>query len=708
MPLRRMPNGAFVDVPDDITPEGMAKIATSFKATASTPSGGVTVSVGDDASEDDKQIEAMKARRGREGAHDALQDNLTHSMTLGLDDVVGGGLEAATEGVYRAVKNKDIGEVGRTYTNSRTASQQLRDAAREEHPVASTLGGGVGMVASPMGASTGLRALATRVAPKMVEKAVASKAGKVIGKLGGSSIGLGARAGANQGFVTGLVDDGNIEDAGNEALIGGVFGGVGGGVLKAGKTVGRTIADRLPENAKRVAYSKIAQMLERSENSDTPGKPWTPKSVLNEIKATDKGGGDAVVADLTPEGQAWASHLAKQGTTASNRLVNDSADRMAGAPDRFNARVRQQLGITKNTPDAYDSVKGIKQARKQAGAEMYTDDVMDKQLVWNDKLDDYMTRPTVLKALPRARDKVLDDGKDPTALAFDDVEGGMRSVPSMRSIQHVIGTLDDDIGEAVRAGRMTDAKRLSGMSRSIKDEIASLNPEFAQANAMQRDMFQQQESVELGAKVLDHLRTGKAREVLDMVRDPKIKPDDLKTGFADALLHLREKGTGDPVKALRRMMRSDDQRKVLARMFGSNRALNEFERFMRREVRSMDTDAAVSAGRALPKDLLKEPGDGGAGAAAMDLAKSVGTGMAFGGPLGAAARGTRSVGMWDKTISRHAKEQLADVLGGKGEGLQKGVQRSAAYKRILARRDARAAVLAGKAPGTVVTGYSEQ
>lgn len=707
MPLRQMPNGEYVDLPDDVTPEGLAKIEARYPASAS--SGGVTVSV-QPQTEDDKQIEAMKERRrtAGEGAASAVQDNLTHNMTLGLDDVMGGVLEAGTEGVGRAFKKRDVREIGRTYKNSREASAQYRDDQRAEHPLASVGGQVTGILANPVGASTGAAALMSKVAPGALKVIKASKIGQTVGKLGSTMPGIAARSGFNQGFITGAVDDGNLEDAANEGLIGGVTGGVAGGALRVAKGIGRTIADHAPENAKRVAYDKITALLNRSENPATR-KAWTPDEIAAELRATDAGGGDGMVADVLPEGQGWLSHLAKQpGSSAANRLVNRARERADDAPNRFDARVRQ---IFDGPTDAYDKSKTLRAEQKAAGARDYSDDVMERQLAWSSRLDNIAKNEAIQDVLPMARKNMRIDGKDENQLIFTNPEdpgkGMMGKAPSMGTLKYVTESLDSTIQAAMKAGDRNTARRLSRVNREMKDAIAEVNPELRDADALQRDYFQRQEGLELGSNLIGMLKSGKSREALDLLSTAK--PEEARLAFADSLLKLREKPGGDnPVALMRKFMRSPEQRKVLEQMMGDTRTLNEFERFMRREIRSTDTDDLVGSGRSMQRDYLKERDDGGAGNAATDVLKGVGQGFAFGGPIGAASRGARSLSNWRSRISDKAKEEVSQILSGKGEDIKKGVTRSAAYKRIIARRDARAGKLAGKAPATVVGGYSEQ
>lgn len=728
MPLRRMPNGAYVNVPDDVTPEGFAKIAARYKAK---PGSTASTASAPKPSRDVRDNVAFKVP-GLD-ALDAFTNNAAHSVTFGADDVVGPAMLAATQGAYRAARKGDIGEVGRTYTEARAEGKRYRAKQNDEHGFAGGAGTVAGIFANPLGAETGLargmaaggRALSKAVpatAPAIaraklaVDAAKASGLGQVVSRLGGSTIGVGARAGANQGAITALMDGKSGEDILNEGATGALYGGAASALLRGGSAVARTIRNQAPDQANRVAMERIAAMLERSEHPKT-GKAWTPEDAAKEIRATDKGGGDAILADLTPEGQGWASYLAKQpGNKAASGLINQAEERAAGAADRFNERVRKQLGITPNTPDAYDMKQGITASRKAAGAKDYSDDVMDRQLAWNDDLEKIFKggNPAINDALPHAEKMVRIDGGDVQQLAFskmnDPKNASMTKVPSMRTMQYVTQGLDTVVSRAMREGDTNLARAYSKVNRELKDAVAKANPEFAAANATQRDFYEQENSVKLGQEVLKKLRSnGTAREVLDMVKAGKIKPDDLKIGFADALMDLQTKPGGDnPVALMRRFMRSPTQRKVLAHMFGGNKNLNEFERFMRRELRGSHTDSMVSSGRQMQANLLKEPSVGGDVETMADIGKAGLQGAAFGGPMGAVSRMISSAGKWGQFLSPSSKVELTRILSGKGEGLEtalKKLQREALRAKARGRK---ASETAGKLPSAVVGGYSEQ
>ena len=728
MPLRRMPNGAYVDVPDDITPAGLAKITARY---AAKPGGG---SNAPEMSRREKRIAEIKGRpNSRSGFKvpgmdklDTFTSNATHAMTLGLDDVVGPAMLAGTEGVIRAVRNRDISEIGETYGAARAAGKELRQEMNDENPVSGIAGQIAGILTNPVGAELGVAKAANAGANALTKYVPATKgavdaarsgvaavkasgAGRVAARMANSGIGIGARAGANQGAITALADGKSAEDVFNEAGTGALYGGAASALLGGVGKAAEIVRKHRPDQAERVAMDRIADMLERSEDPVTKA-PFTGATARREIRATDKAGGDAIVADLTPEGQSWASYLAKQpGNRAAAGVINRAEERALSAADRFDARVRKQLGLSDDADDAFDTGRKIQAGRKAAAERDYSGDVMDAQLRWNDNLETFFTKdnPAVRRALRKAEDLIRSDDGDVTQLAFSKNGQSMIERPSMAVMDKVKKGFDALIGKALKDGDRETARMYSKQLRTLKDELAKENPEYAKALATQRDFFERQSSVELGESIIKRL-SGSRADVKKLLGEIDAgKADDIKVGFADALMNLRTKNE-NPVALMRKFMRSDVQRDVLAKMFGGKRELADFERFMRRELRGAHTDAMVSSGRQMQQNLLREQPAGGDVEAVADIGKAGLQGVGFGGPLGGISRVLSGVQKWSQFLSAPAKEELSRILASKGDDLEKGL---AKFKQERAReiiRARKASIAAGKAPSAVVGGYSEQ
>jgi hypothetical protein len=727
MPTFKGPNGEIIEAPADITPQGLARMQAQYGGKL-TPVG--TTAPAKPVSRARTVIEARRAARMAEdeahtteiqkrmqgtrgnGAFAVARDNMAHNYTLGLDDVVGPAMLAATEGSVRAITKGDASQIPRTYSNARRASKRARQADNAEHPFAAGTGAVIGMVANPLGAETGTaRALnaAGRVVPQVARatQAVrASRIGRGIAKVGNSAVGQGARAGFNQAAVTATMDGKAPGEILTEGGIGAVLGGTAGGLVKGAGAGVSMLQDMAPAAGTRRAYERVAKILGKAE--DASGRSLTPKDVTKEIKAATRRGTPTTVGDMLPELQGAKAQLVHEGAGGYGTVAARAEARAAEAKDRFSAKVRQILRID-GPVDARAAAQNVRTARIQMGKVDFDDTVMGQQNIWNDRMDKIMADPFVQDMLPVAEKAVRSDGK-PLTQVYDPGAGtNMRDVPSLYVLDQVKNALNGAIGAAKRAGDDNLARLHSASLRKLKDAIGEETNEWAAGLARQKDLFEEQASIELGQDILKRFSSkgvNDARDLADEIAKAAPKRlQEIQLGLADAIQEMGEGG----VKAMRKLTSNPTKRAVLARVFGGNHRLNQFEAFMRREARGLDTDKMVAAARATP-NTKKVKDDTAFGEAMADLGLAgARTGM-FGplsgvGPaIGAVKNARRASG----NLSPSAKTELLKVLDGTGEGLERGVKRSEAYRRIEARRLRRIAEKAGKTPNAAFGGYVEE
>lgn len=714
MGLTLMPNGQYVNIEDGAPPEVVARIRAQnskrVQATTSTPSAPSSGSAADETRADiARRVRERRAAQAATGGQYPLGINprIASSASFGLSDKG----EAAISALMSMFRGKSFSD---EYARNKAAIEEDNNSFKETNPVQANAEDLAGMAISPVGAETGLGRVAARVAPRVAARVAASRAGLVGAKLANSSVGLGARAGINQGAIRGLVNtqDGNYtENATNEAINEGLSGALFGGIMGVGGRMIRPMLDRGAASAERVAHTKIADALDRSINPET-GKAYDVSGALNEIRATDRAGGDAMLMDLSPEMRNMAGYLAaRPGLPAANALENRVTTRLESAPDRFDNKIRSVMdGST--SPDAYTRRNSINAARKAQGTADYAQGgAMDAPLKWSPELDQFWREaPPATEAAIRSAYLDRLNRREMPADLHAGPDGTFTHVPDMRTLDYVKRAFDNQIGMALKSGDRSTAQGLSGELTRLKTLLSDANPEYAGILSRQRDMFQQANSVEIGANFLEKLRSRKfgndARALLDDMTKDGVHIDDLRIGVADALLNMR-KGTDNPVALMRRMMRHDDQRKVLKLVFGSNKTLNEFDKFMRREIRTTKTDNLVNPTQGSKTNVLHqqgEPDEMGAGAL---VGKSALQGFAFGGPAGAASRVLRAVDTLSSGLGPAAQEELARILMGKGKNLKAGIDNAKRFGIARDKLRRRQAVVAGKIGSNVTSGYAE-
>lgn len=721
MPMMLMPDGSYVEVAEGTKPEVIARIRAQFPAKAAKTTSTATQQPANKPpgpAINERGLDVDRRASRYRAADDVASympfstgktgNELRNSISFGLADKG----RAAVDAAFGALSGKNFDD---EYQRNKQALAQNSEQNYEESPVSSWVNNIAGAFLNPLGAETGAARVASRFAKPIFDALKASKAGVLASKLGSSSVGLGARAGFNQGVIEGGLNqidnpESTWGDVGTNAFNGGISGGLAGGafggIFGAAGKIRNVLKDRAPEHASRVAYSKVADGLDRSVNPNT-GNAYSPLGAINEIKVTDAGGGDAMLMDISPEFRNMSAYL---GSRPGMRLANELEQRVQGrteaAPDRFDTRIKRVLNTS---PDAHTRRKELTSARKVISSEGYKEDgVMDKPINWTPDMDKFFREatPVTQKALRDAYELRLNLREMPAQQLT--TEGTFTHIPDLRTFDYVKRVFDNDIGEAMRAGGngSTRAMVLSKELRALKDMLAKDNPEYMKMLSQQRDLYEQQKSLDLGTSFIKRMRVD-SRTLLDDMRKEGVDREQMRLGVADALMHMRE-GSDNPVVAMRKMLRSADQRQVLQYVFGSNKTISEFEKFMRREMRSTRTDRMVDPSVNSKTHVLNAQGEADDVNASALIGKSALQGLAFGGSAGMASRVLRAMDTLSSGLGPKAQEELARILMSKGEGLQKGIRSAEKYaQRREAVRKSRA-VAAGKVGAAAFGGLPSQ
>lgn len=700
MGITRMPNGEYVNIDDNATPEAIERIRARYRNRPA-PAGAATRTrrqVSPERAEARRRLDALDAA-GRDDLPGArylrgITDSFFRETVGHLDAPLTGAVNAVMA-VPQAVRERSLDPIRREYRIGREMSREETDRFAESDPISSGVFGFTGAMANPIGRATGVGAVANRVAPGASRAIAQSAVGRIAARAGESAAGNAARTGFNQAAVAALADGENLSGAVDQGLVAGTIGGAFGLGINGAARIGSAIMDRAPENATRVAYEKMDDLLSRTRRPGNANMPYTPEAVVREMRASTAAGHEPRVMDLSPETQATAGYLARRpGLPAANRLVEAGENRLAGVADRFDNEIVRRVDTPAGN-SAYNARTGIEAGRRARGQQDYAQGgAMDTRVQWSDDLENFF------KSSPDA-DRLM-QGAYRTAQRFGESlgslsrlpNGNMQAVPTMRVFDYLKREFDGEIGMAVAAGNRTAAAGLSNHLKQLKQLLAEANPQYADILAAQRDAFQKLESIELGGSMLQRMRTRQgAQQLLADMRAGTINQAELRTGIADALLSMRN-AAESPVRMMRRFMRSPDQRAVLEYAMGGPKALNAFDRFMRRELRSMRTDDLLARGKQSATNMFQQHGEELTDSAGT-LASNVMRGMAFGGTIGAISGGVRTVDQLRRGIGPAAQEELARILMGNGEDLAKGIGAARKY----AERARKASQARGRAAG---------
>lgn len=637
------------------------------------------------------EIALQQTGHAAPGAFESATNSLVHGLTFGLSDEIRGGVGALT---------------GRGYSAERNRQNRVLETGSAENPTASMIGNITGALVNPVG--TGAKGL------------------QALGGAGSRLANLGLRierapmplqatiAGANYGALSGA---GNAEDGERlaGAGVGGVEGAIGGllfgGAVHGARRGWQAIRDTKPAAAGRIAYARIAEALSGQPRPGKAGMRYTPEAAARELSVANARGTDAIAADLSPGLQAMAARAARRPEIpASNQLIAQSEARAAARPAAMEQQIAQRFEDVGTGTNATAAGAANTAARRGQGAADY-DDVLNRQMVWNDDLEAFFTKnnPHVKEALNSAARTVRGQDIDPTQLGFKFNKAGdveYIRVPNMRTFDYIKRGFDEKISAALRTGSRDEARIFSQQLDLLKTAIGRSNKDYLAVLAKQRDFFQRDEALELGQSVIPRLTGARAepRLLLDDIR--KVKPEDMemvRTGFADRLMALRDQRTAGrgPVAVLQSMLKSPNQRKALEALFGGRGNLGRFERWLGRELRASKTDAMVSGPQSITSLMQGVPdvtGAAGVGAAAA-------RGYGFGGPVGAASNAMRSLTDMARnvTTTRPVQEEIARILMGRGDDLVPGIRSAQQFNLNRTNRNRRAATGTAKAIAALLT-----
>lgn len=784
MSLLELPNGQVVDVDDNAPPEVIRKLMEANPAGKKKEQ---------PFSDDPERNEAHARNVALQAASDKFNTehpwkSALYSLTSSLPGVsnlnpeellsqagkkgmlssfASGGAKGATASFMDEIAGVLNGALHPTdfkhaYNVAKYQDQERENTLAEANPMSDMAGQLVGALMLPMGngarAAKGIES-ATKGVPLLGRVGnVAGRYASEIEKAPGFV--QAALTGAGQGALNGAgaANNDTLDSAGNGFMSGMVGGGLLGGALGAAQKGYRILQDVKPGAATRVAYNRIAELLDKGG--------ITPERAALTLNRAERSGNSAAVMDLTPGLRSQAGVISRHPDVAeSNNLIDFAQNRLETRPDKFNTAV-ERVAQPSLGADADKLGQSIDASRLAQGKVDYAA-ASEHPLHWNDKLDELLygkkqvipgatgadaeqvntaligirqeisrvrattdeatqaailphlqaqeqqlgakledqvvqrQSPSVGEAFSHAKRIAQDDQVDPLKNSWV-YEGGEAPTkirtPTMESWDYIKRGLDRRIGEAMKSGDRDTARRLSGLKNDITSELTSINPAYKEALANQRDAFQQAHALEVGQDALKRLRgpNNEARRLLAELQNmPPEHAEVARTGIIDAITGLRN-SKANPGGTLSAMLRNPDQRAVLEFAAGSPQRMSQLERWLKTETEANRADVLSAPGRQSETARFMM-GDSEMGKNLGQLALDGLRGFAFGGPMGGAGNAIRRLGVMSHGIGKSAEEELARILMSNGRSIPKGIQETAEFARKRKARELAVLLASGKA-----------
>lgn len=352
------------------------------------------------------------------------------------------GVEAVSASIGSAL-------TGQPFEQVRGEMSGMVDEAQAAHPIASTVGGVGGAVlgTAPM----------VMAAPAAFGAGGGGLLARTLASMGSGAALGGADAGVRSG--------GDMEAIKSGTIWGGGLGALGPAVGKAVGAGTNALASRLGGG------SGAERAFSRAAGADAID------DIGARLAAT---GPDALPMDLGPNLQRQAGALAATPGRGQEVVRSAIAARQAGSGGRVAGALDDALGQSVDTVALADDII----AKRSEAAKPLYDAAYSKPVDFTTDLESLLKRPSVGKALSKAKSLAADEGiasKQWFATVSDDGAVNIVNTPDMRQLDLTKRALDDMISTAQRGGNNNEARILTQTKNQLVDMMDKAAPEYKQA-----------------------------------------------------------------------------------------------------------------------------------------------------------------------------------------------------------------------------------
>src|SRR6185503_1546269 len=461
--------------------------------------------------------------------------------------------------------------LGRGTYAENLSKEQARDA---QIPVSISL---PGEVAGAVGSSVLL-------VPVGVLRALAATGGKLqqaarFGALGAAEGAVAGAGGAKPGE--------RLEGAAKGAAIGAGVGAVAPTVVNAVVGTGRAIRGAV--NPRTGAEAELARAATR--DADTPA---TFADRFFDAEAQRPG--QTTLADVGGENvRGLVERVAQTPGAGRTQVIPALTKRQEGQLGRVSEDLKELTGTSRTSVQAIEETSA---QRAAAANPLYTAAYeAGDNVVWTQGLERLSASPTVQNAMRGAvrvwQDNAIADGfgaMNPGAL----VEGGnlkflsgkVPAFPNLQFWDYTKRIIDDQIGEAVRAGKDQKARTLTRLVQVMRNELDTVVPEYAAAREAWAGPSAFLNAIDEGRKIL--AKTASADEMGAAFR--ALSPSEQEGFRIGAVSRIIATLGNDPARLpdLTKYLRSPEARAKIAAMMPSEDAARAWRLRLESEVKSSE------------------------------------------------------------------------------------------------------------------------
>lgn len=305
----------------------------------------------------------------------------------------------------------------------------------------------------------------------------------------------------------------------------------------------------------------------------------TPRAAAAKIEAAQSRGVPMAIADTGENSRELLASVGRARGESRTIVKREIGARQEQQLERLSSAVRRDLGPTANIREQgeYLMLKA-----KDESAPLYDEAFAAPGAgAVAPKLQGLLGRPSVKKAMVRARRIAEEEGRDPTALGFDlDAQGEvvLNRVPSWETL-HYIKTGLDDVIEGYRDGVTgklnldAEGRLINSTKNQLLGAIDRYNPVYKEARGLYSGPASMRDALNLGYGAL-------SRSPDDVAANIKsLEPGEMemyRLGLRKAIIDKME-GKGDYADKVNVLRNTPKTRAVLSKVLGGKA---EFDRFL--------------------------------------------------------------------------------------------------------------------------------
>lgn len=356
--------------------------------------------------------------------------------------------------------------------------------------------------------------------------------------------------------------------------------------------------------------SNVAADLARAITRDQE----TPESMMQALQQARQVRPEATLADVGGENvRGLVERIAQTPGAGRTTVVPTLTGRQQAQMGRLSNDLAELTG-TRQT--AVRATQETMAGRAEAATPLYRQAYQDGDTaIWSPELERLSSSPTIQGAMRGAvriwRDNAIADGygaMNPGAVVdrggrLSFLNGQVPAFPNLQFWDYTKRIIDDQVGAAVRAGQNQKARTLTTLARSLRGELDTHVPSYAEARQAWGGPSQYMEAIQDGGNILQRTLSGEQLRA-NLGEMTEAQREGYLIGAVSSVVH---KMRSDPAKLgdMTKYLRSPEMRDKITALMPTPEAAQNWQRRLDYEVRSSELTGRALGNSATARRLAE-------------------------------------------------------------------------------------------------------